>query len=1537
MEENLLRAIAISSASSPDFLNVISSQNRQEAFTTLEQFKKLDDSIRMPIVLNFIQSNNHTFMSSNFSTAIDITAPTKLYALGVLQSFFRKGYDKLSDVDRLSLRNSVVNAARQLLAFNTADNTQNASSSSLSTDQTRILAMKIATLLADATLRDFPQRWTNLMEELFLPPQSGGLWYDPSVNASIDDIYIGGAGHYGPMIGIKMCLETLRLVTEDCTDSDFNSKISTKRRNDVLIGLNEVKSRFLPLIFNLLSSQYSVVCGAVNTLGEMNTYLASQNRSESQMSLEERNAFDAQIRKRDGAGRIVADCLLTIEKFCQSMPLDWMLVQSNGSNRSKDSLSIPQSNNGCDNRNDLDFLSALLHLLREDTADIQVLAVSCLGHLSKRKLDFDHWMTLISTLPQAVMGANEESSKRAAQCSQMNDSSKLLVRQLPFHRGLSSMFANIISAHLAHISTNDSMVKNRGPQFHTLSNYLNLMTEMLSHPSPRICQEQINTWIALLREPQIAKCKTKILRPYMERVVIAYMHHVVRFRWDDVDERIHQQWELMEASYDDTEEYESSVNELRSKSSLLFRFVSNIEPGLVATTIHTKLKYLLSAHGFGDPRDTKYIDKIGQIRQQSDAVLQFEGFYGPMENLLHGIPEWAINESKTNDPSFMEPYRVEIRRTVRSNMGEIINMVISWNPNDTWLKFRRANLLDTFKWYWRYEPLNLLSGVEILLNYLTETDPQPNTSIATPSLKDSVKSNDRLSDDIISLRKKSGVALISISKRVPHLLVPWLAQLSEKAKALFDTQTLLHFNEMQLFEFLSCVATAVDDPIARSNFLSDVLSSSINTLESPYVKEGIYSFENFMSFLGISQASTDPSSTTNPDFVKQTKKNFEQMFSALNQLLSIGKRCNEAAKKRPNGGIPLQENVILKQLEGFIPDLSLNAEFPTNFPDEGAVSLSDLAINDPFVPLWPRILPPLLQCLDFTLQMWHPEVQAQLLANPIQRYVLAISDDEVYLAQKQDSSNSGVFGEGGTAGSVVSGWDRRDANLAPKWSGWFNELRNTCFQLLGLMTSQRVLFAPEMAGIYEQFVAVVANPAHLRSMEHRHLTQYLKQFIEIMLVSCPASLYSSHLSHILRPLFEHIQSRLQSTWNPIIGGGFSTPSLSTSESTKALFTSGCDAAAKVAVCGGQEWFDSYYRRGGLFVGDADSSIGDSCVEKARVELSRSFSDVIQTALALKGEWALVLANQAKEDQAQKKNDPSKLETGPKSQIFSEGKSVNADGTPRNKFHIAIEARKNLRIHKLCHFLLLEDETIAGYLTLSIIQCVEYPDAYLCRRCTKLCHRILETVAWVQRYTQLLGQRLFTIVVKALVTEPKWMVGLEWEMISLLRDLYCRLVLGQSLLCGAQGPGMIHTKNTSSGTFEQAKTVNKPLQGGGILCNPSNYPRQILAKLPGVSVEAVIQMESILNEKLAAKNQKDELRDLLRVAAENIKESEGGRGEDIGAMGRATESESLLNQNCRKTDVSDIPEKLVTQSMMMKQQQKQNDNDIPSIGSLFKTI
>lgn len=303
----------------------------------------------------------------------------------------------------------------------------------------------------------------------------------------------------------------------------------------------------------------------------------------------------------------------------------------------------------------------------------------------------------------------------------------------------------------------------------------------------------------------------------------------------------------------------------------------------------------------------------------------------------------------------------------------------------------------------------------------------------------------------------------------------------------------------------------------------------------------------------------------------------------------------------------------------------------------------------------------------------------------------------------------------------------------------------------------------------------------------------------------------------------------------------------------------------------------------------------------------------------------------------KKGDASKLSSGPVTR-FNSGSAtrLNADGTPRGENETALEARKTLRINEMCRFILLSDERVAYSLASAVVDALEYPDAYTCRRCTKICHRILEACAWDARYTQLIGSRMFGKAVKAVVTEPKWMVGIEWDMINLIRDIYVRLVLGQTLLPGGQGPAIQQPKDsTNPHAFEQAKNADKPLIGGGILCTPTDLPREIFAGLPGIGVDKVRQLDADMSQKRSAKDQKDALRELLRVAAENLKQVEGTPADSV--FGRAKESEGLLGQHIKRDWVAGDSDKLVTASMVRKQQEARADEPtIYDAGGLFSS-
>jgi len=186
-QQTILRAIAVAS------LNLYPPE-QATALKVLEDLKKYDGRIALSIA--WLTQERHLFGDH------DITIPTKLLLLEILHNFLRcGGYTSCDTNDRMTLRAAVLSAAKQYAP------------TSPDTAETRILGNKLASLLAGLVVRDFPQRWTSFLKDVLTPTAQGGLWYNEP-----------GAGAVN-QTGVRMCLECLKLVAEDCTDSDFNAKV----------------------------------------------------------------------------------------------------------------------------------------------------------------------------------------------------------------------------------------------------------------------------------------------------------------------------------------------------------------------------------------------------------------------------------------------------------------------------------------------------------------------------------------------------------------------------------------------------------------------------------------------------------------------------------------------------------------------------------------------------------------------------------------------------------------------------------------------------------------------------------------------------------------------------------------------------------------------------------------------------------------------------------------------------------------------------------------------------------------------------------------------------------------------------------------------------------------------------------------------------------------------------------------------------------------------------------------------------------------
>lgn len=225
------------------------------------------------------------------------------------------------------------------------------------------------------------------------------------------------------------------------------AKIPTIRRNEVLLGMNEISPQLLPLLTTLLSEQYSSLCTYKNTIKDMEAYLSSNGRNVSQMSAEEKTMYDATKKKVNVSGGLLKDCLETLERFCHSMPIEWMFGSKGG----------------------FDFINVFLHLFRETTPPLQDNAVICIKNLALRKLEFDQWFRLVSSLPQAVSEYNQAVQQELLVGKQQSD---LYILQLSFHRSLSKTLSGLISSSIAHITTDKDIVSYKSLSHQSFCSYL---------------------------------------------------------------------------------------------------------------------------------------------------------------------------------------------------------------------------------------------------------------------------------------------------------------------------------------------------------------------------------------------------------------------------------------------------------------------------------------------------------------------------------------------------------------------------------------------------------------------------------------------------------------------------------------------------------------------------------------------------------------------------------------------------------------------------------------------------------------------------------------------------------------------------------------------------------------------------------------------------------------------------------------------------------------------------------------------------------
>ena len=102
----------------------------------------------------------------------------------------------------------------------------------------------------------------------------------------------------------------------------------------------------------------------------------------------------------------------------------------------------------------------------------------------------------------------------------------------------------------------------------------------------------------------------------------------------------------------------------------MFKLLGNVDPKIAATVASRRILDCLARHGDGSPGD--HMDPSnGQLTPKSEACIQFEGLFQPLDNILNGLPIWSVLEETT-----MKDSSVETRECAQVRFSIISSSVI---------------------------------------------------------------------------------------------------------------------------------------------------------------------------------------------------------------------------------------------------------------------------------------------------------------------------------------------------------------------------------------------------------------------------------------------------------------------------------------------------------------------------------------------------------------------------------------------------------------------------------------------------------------------------------------------------------------------------------------------------------------------------------------------------------------------------------------------------------------------------------------------
>jgi hypothetical protein len=301
-------------------------------------------------------------------------------------------------------------------------------------------------------MREFPQRWESLLQDL------ESVWATGQVQAELALLAFSG-------------------LVENCMDSDFNSKLPSQRRDDILKGLNLALPSFMSFIFAFMGAEYEVY----------------------------------------RAGDAKAAAVLLNRSMCLLQRL------------------MPWAPFELTHHPDHDFLQVFVTLLAEEPLRYEALV--CLREATSRKLPLELFERLLERLPPACAQLAELviSGSVTGSPSELMNRSTALYNSLQLFHCLMACLSGLIYHGLTHITEGGSneFLKSDTARYRALESCIQLFVRLLHLPSYKMAQVALQPLVAWFKDDRIAQGPSDPMDAHIPLILSAYAQRLVKVRWDD--------------------------------------------------------------------------------------------------------------------------------------------------------------------------------------------------------------------------------------------------------------------------------------------------------------------------------------------------------------------------------------------------------------------------------------------------------------------------------------------------------------------------------------------------------------------------------------------------------------------------------------------------------------------------------------------------------------------------------------------------------------------------------------------------------------------------------------------------------------------------------------------------------------------------------------------------------------------------------------------------------------------------------------------